>query len=389
MTLIYMKDNSSATTVFHVVVRGGKGAQPPGKDGLAYLTTRMMLEIPDWRKVQKLMELGVQYNLLCKIDYSRINVTCLSENLETSLNIISRIIKKPLISGMRIDKIKKEMLRRRGVEEDRSSYAGHNRLLSGLFGDTVVGRALLGSEETHRAIQKKDIQNYYRRHFCAKNMTIVVASDLEERIIFDLMEKYFSRLPSGEKAGIVRHDFSGPAQKEFFIEKDTEQTLVSMGCRLPELNTRNFVLAFLMETLLGSGVGSRLWPLRVEKKLCYDVNAAATHMMSGGLFEAYLETDKDKLPAARAALEKIFEDLFAKGIGSDEFETTRAFAESYLIRGFETKSTKVQNVDFFEMSGIDHNVLGEFGKITLDEFNGYLKKVLDPQKAVWVTVGPK
>ena len=51
LTLIYQNDASSATTVLQILIRGGKGAEPESQDGLAYLTTRLALEIPDRGKV--------------------------------------------------------------------------------------------------------------------------------------------------------------------------------------------------------------------------------------------------------------------------------------------------------------------------------------------------
>ena len=55
LTLIYQNDISSAITVLQILINGGKGAEPEGKDGLTYLTTRLALEIPDRSKVQDMM----------------------------------------------------------------------------------------------------------------------------------------------------------------------------------------------------------------------------------------------------------------------------------------------------------------------------------------------
>ena len=52
LSVVYHKDDSSATTVLHIVAKAGKTAQPEEKEGLAYLTTRLLLEIPDARLQQ-------------------------------------------------------------------------------------------------------------------------------------------------------------------------------------------------------------------------------------------------------------------------------------------------------------------------------------------------
>lgn len=78
---IYHKDQSSPTTVIELVAAGGRSAVPKGLDGLAYLATRLTLEIPDEDKVRELMSQATRMSFLCMEDNSVILIECLSENL--------------------------------------------------------------------------------------------------------------------------------------------------------------------------------------------------------------------------------------------------------------------------------------------------------------------
>lgn len=393
LEIIYHKDDSSAITVLHFVAKSGKTAQSEGKEGLAYLTTRLLLEIPDWKKAQELMIKGSRFSMLCKEDYSRINLASLSENLEDTLKIYSKIILKPLISGLRISKIKEQMVHQKERESDDLNALGHQAHMEKLFANTVVGSSTLGSEESHKKIKKKDIENFYKDNFHAKNIFIVVCTDLEQEILMPMLQKYFGKLPSKETVEIGLINCSIPEERESFIEKDTEQSLVSIAFPLPTLNPKNFILAFMLENLLGVGVGSKLWPLREEKKLAYVVNARATHMNSGGILEVYLETENSKREVARKELKKILVDLFESGLGEDELKTTKILSKSYFLRGIETKEIRAQNFDFFEASGLGidfaNQILVEIDKISLEEIEAYIKEVLDPERYVEVIVGPK
>ena len=309
-TLVYQFDDSSATTVFHMIFKGGAKVQPPGKQGLAFLMTRLMLEVPDSYVFQDLMRLAPKYSMLGKIDYSRINFSCLSEHLEKTLEIIASNVQDPLFTSTRISKVKEEMKYRRLGEEDDPVIVGHRVLVDKLLGDSGYGDAVLGTEESRRQIKRKDILRFYEKYIRANSIILVVSTDLSMEIIRELAETYFSQISSGPEEYQESISFGAPEEKEFNIEKQTTQSLVALGFSLPELTTKNFTLAFLVEMLLGKGVNSRLWDLRAKENLCYNVNSRVTYFKDGGILEAYLETDTPRKEMALKAMRQVFEKLF-------------------------------------------------------------------------------
>lgn len=197
LTYIYQKDISSAVTVVQVLINGGKRDEPKGKEGLAYLTTRLAISIPDQRKVQDLMDQATRLTLDCQSDYSFINISCLSENLDDSLETASKIMLDPLFSGLKIDGVKKQMNQRRESAEDDSIQMAHDAYFDIFFKDTPYGSSSFGTEDSIKAIKKKDIENFYKSHFIARNMVVVVTSNLEEEEISKLLDKYFKKFPQG------------------------------------------------------------------------------------------------------------------------------------------------------------------------------------------------
>jgi len=393
LTLICQKDTSSAITVLQILIKGGKGAEPEGKEGLAYLTTRLALEIPDQRKAQKMMRQASRIYSMGKADYSLINIMSLSENLEETLKIITKIMLKPLFSGMRIDLIKKQMLYQRKTQEDDSINVGHNLLLEKLFASTRYGGSVLGSEESLKAIKKKNIKAFYKNYFTAGNMIVAVISDLEEEVLNEILNKYFTKFPSGKPPESKKNAASLPEEKNIFREKDTKQFFISFAFSLPQITSKNFTLAFLVENLLGKGVGSRLWALRSVEKLAYNVNSRATQMKDGGMLEAYLETDKEKKDVALEALKKVLNELYENGITEEELEVTKINSKASFLRNNETKETRTSNLASFEALGLGCEFLSRFFReietISLEEINAYIKDILNPEKGVEVVVGPK
>ncbi len=393
LTYIYQKDVSSAVTVVQVLIRAGKRDEPKGKEGLAYLTTRLAIAIPDQRKVQNLMDQATRLTMDSKSDYSFINISCLSENLDDSLETMTKIMRDPLFSGLKIDGIKKQMNRRRESAEDDSIQVAHDACFEIFFKDTPYGSSIFGTEESVKAIKKKDIENFYKSHFVARNMVVVCTSNMEEEEISKLVEKYFKKFPAGTLSEPEPMTINSPAEKSHSLERDTEQTLASYAFPLPSINARNLILAYMLENLLGKGFNSRLWPLRQKEKLAYLVNSRANQLKEGGFIEAYLETENSKKDLAMNALNKVLLELYEEGVSEKELQVTKTNSKANFLRNNETKNVRSITIAYFEALGVGYDFINryfsEIDATSLEEFNAYIKKVLNPENGVSVTVGPK
>ena len=393
LTYIYQKDVSSAVTVVQVLIRAGKRDEPKGKEGLAYLTTRLAIAIPDQRKVQDLMDQATRLTMDSKSDYSFINISCLSENLDDSLETMTKIMRDPLFSGLKIDGIKKQMNRRRESAEDDSIQVAHDACFEIFFKDTPYGSSMFGTEESVKAIKKKDIENFYKSHFVARNMVVVCTSNLEEEEISKLVEKYFIKFPASTLSEPEPLTINPPSEKSHSLERDTEQTLASYAFPLPRINARNLILAYMLENLLGKGFNSRLWPLRQKEKLAYLVNSRANQLKEGGFIEAYLETENSKKDLAMDALNKVLLELYEEGVSEKELQVTKTNSKANFLRNNETKNVRSITIAYFEALGVGYDFINryfsEIDATSLEEFNAYIKEMLNPEKGISIAVGPK
>jgi zinc protease len=396
LAVIYQKDTASAVTVLNFLISGGQKAEPAGLDGLAYIATRLAIEIPDRDKVQELMVKASRYSLASKGDYSMIQIECLSENLEDTLKIFAEIMMDPLFSGLRVNYVKENMTHLQKIQSDDSVNVGHLAQLEALFGKAGYGRSFCGTEESLKKMKGKDIENFYKEHFLADRMVCAVVSDLELERVLNILKKYYAKLPSRGVASAPDSPSQAGSQgasKEAYIEKETKQCLVSCAFPLPPTSTKYFVMNYLLENLLGKGPGSRLWGLRSQEKLAYNVNAQASQMKDGGILEAYLETDAAKRDSASKALDKILTDLFEKGLTEEELQIAKVSAKAQFLRLNETKDKRASTLAIFEALGLGFDFFTKFPQdvenVTLAEMNAHIKNILPREKASLVIVGPK
>jgi zinc protease len=393
LTWIFRRDASSALTCVLLLVRGGSGADPAGKAGLAYLTTRSAIDIPDEGKVRDIMVQSTRLTVSGLEDVTMVSVQCLSENLEDALKTVTRILKDPLLSGLRIDLIKENMRHQGKTELDDSVRAGRAEAKRAFFGPEGYGGPVWGTDETLKAIKKKDVADFYKNRFTLSNMLLSVSSDLEEAAVARLVGKYFSGFPAGPRPEDRPAAAQVPAERRIVRVKDAKQIYLGLHFPLPPASPRAYALASLAEDMLGGGVGSALWPLRSREHLAYTVDSSISNAAGGGVLSAYLETSPAKLVRARESLEKVVRELAAGTLTGEDLEIARRSTVASFLRTNEMKETRTRTLLFFEARGLGYDYAerfpAELAAVGLDEMNAFLKDVLSMDKAVEIVIGPE
>jgi zinc protease len=389
---LFQKDAASATTVVGLFIAGGRAAVPAGLDGLAALSTRLLLEIPDEGKVQDLMAQATRLSYVCLEDCSILLVECLTENLEEALRITAGIVQDPLITGPRIARGRDLMTANGRIEADDAVTAARAAAFRGLFGPAGYGSALYGTETSLKAIDRKDILAFVRRYLTRANVFFVVESDLDEAPVRRLLETAFGAIADGPVAVRPRQDAVLADNRTIALVKETRQTYVGRAYALPRAGQPDMVLGYLLETVLGKGPGSRLWPLRAERKLAYGVDADLTWTRSAGVLIVRLETDRTKEGDAGDALDETLEVLREAGVADEEWAATRTMARARFLRNVEEKSPRLRLIGLHEVLGLGPDQTAGFPEaiaaVTADVFNSYVREVLAPERALRVTVGP-
>lgn len=389
----YQKDAISPTTIVALFIGGGKSAVPPGLDGLAAISTRILLEIPDEGKIQDLMAQATRLTYVCFEDYSAVVIECLTEHLEEALRVAAKIVQDPLISGLRVGRAKDLMKAYAKMDDDDPAAAGRNAVLGAFFGGQGYGSLLYGTDATVGAVDRKDVVGFVKRVLVKPNVFFGVQTDLEADAVRPLIEKAFDSIPDGAALTIARQDPALPAERELVIDKVTKQSYVGQAYSLPRANLADMAKGALLATLLGNGPGSRLWTLRVDDRLAYDVDADLTWTKSAGVLIAFLKTDRTRGPEAAAALARTLEALRTNGLADEEMKASRAMVRSRTLQSTEAKAPRLRTIGLYEALGMGPEavagLLTAVEAVTTEEMNAFLRETLDPARALRVRVGPK
>jgi len=391
--LIYQNDLTSKITVVQIFIKGGILAEPKGKSGLSFLTTRLTMDLTSLNDVHKIATMGSKISVKGGFDYTTIKIECLSKNLEKTIKIISKTFAKPLFSGIRIEGIKKFMEAKIKREEEEPWLLIekiHNALR---FGENGYGNPIHGTKESLKIINKRDIKDFYNTYFKGGNIVISVVSDLDSYLIREVIKKHFSKIPSGKTELREISVSSLSKNQNKFIYRDRKQSLILIAYPLDKINEKNFALSYLLNVLMGKGTYSRLWRLRQQEKLAYAVRSKVNLMLHAGTFGGYIEVDHENQEKALKLLNNEFKNLIEKGISEEELEIAKINSIASFLRENESKSERAFTFGYFEILGLGYKYPNKFfdliENINLSEINNYIKKWLQPSYQIQIIIGKK
>src|SRR5205085_3331383 len=81
---------------------------------------------------------------------------------------------------------------------DDPSDVVHDAFAEALFGDTPLGRPILGTVESINSLQRTAINGYYRRRYRPENMVVAVAGNLDHAKVVRLVAKAFGQMLNDE-----------------------------------------------------------------------------------------------------------------------------------------------------------------------------------------------
>ena len=91
--------------------------------------------------------------------------------------------------------------------------------------------------------------------------------------------------------------------------------------------------------------------------------------------------------------EQNLKEIIVFRISEEELQVTKTNSKANFLRNNETKNIRSITIAYFEALGVGYNFINnyfsEIDATTLEEFNDYIKEVLDPKKGISITVGPK
>lgn len=197
------------------------------------------------------------------------------------------------------------------------------QMLSAVFAGTPYHHPILGYKEELCTYQSDDLRDFYKRHYCPNNATLIVVGDVESEEVFEQAKKNFEHIPPNEGYTKKKVCFNPQIQaKSLTLYRDVKQPFALVGWVIPGSCAKSDPLLEVIASIIGSGRGSRLYKKLVnELQLVTSVDALVFSLINTGLFlVTYEPSHIENVPAIEAIIAQEIEVLIKDGIQEKELQ---------------------------------------------------------------------
>jgi predicted Zn-dependent peptidase len=340
---------------------------------------------------------GGELNAFTAKEYTCYYARVLDADLPLAIDVLADMVTSSLIEPKDVDAERGVILEEIAMNDDDPADTVHEAFAAQLFGDTPLGRPILGSVDSINAITREQISEHYAARYKPENLVVAAAGSLDHADVVELTRAAFGPAASG-KADPVPPRLAGsavpgqPGTGVRLVSRGIEQANLVLGCGgLPRTDGRRFALGVL-NAALGGGMSSRLFQeVREKRGLAYSVYSFSSQHADTGMWGVYAGC----LPAKADEVLSICRDEIAKvisgGLTDDELSRGKGQLRGSIVLGLEDPSSRMSRLGKAELvyprlEPVEE-ILASIEAVTHDDVRDVAQAVLAQPKALAV-VGP-
>ncbi|WP_375494008.1 M16 family metallopeptidase [uncultured Jatrophihabitans sp.] len=319
-------------------------------------------------------DVGGEFNAFTEKEYTCFYATVVDRDLDVAIDIVTDVVLNATIAVQDVDIERGVVLEEISMRDDDPGDLVHDEFSTALFGDVPIGRPILGTEQSVRALTRRQIHGYYTRRYLPNAMVVAVAGNVEHAAVVQRVRRAFDeQLEPTQTAQPARPGSVAtagrPAVPVAVIDDDTEQANIVLGCHgLSRHDPRRFALGVL-SSALGGGMSSRLFQrIREERGLAYSVYSYTSGFADAGQFGVYAGCQPGKADEVLSLMTGELQAVAAGDLGLDEIERGKGQMRGAIVLGLEDASSRMTRIGkneiaYDDIMGVDE-VLARVDAVT-------------------------
>jgi predicted Zn-dependent peptidase len=193
--------------------------------------------------------------------------------------------------------------------------------------------------------------DFYASRFTPRNMVFSAAGNLEHDAFVAQVAEHFSGLAATTDAPVAKQ--AAPATHAHITlkrKRSLEQVQLCLGVPAPQTDSPERYAVYLLNTMLGGGMSSRLFQtVREDRGLAYSIYSETSPFRDTGSLSVYAGTSADKtLEVLRLTMEEL-RRLKEEPVPEAELKRAKDQLKSNIVLGLESSSSRMSNLARQEM----------------------------------------
>ena len=341
---------------------------------------------------------GGETNAFTSKEYTCFYARVIDKDLPLAVDVISDLITSSVVKAVDVDAERKVVLEEIAMRDDDPSDLIHDLFLEKYYGDTPLGRPILGTVKSIKGMSRSTVFNYYRNRYKPEDLVVSVAGNVKHKNVVAMVEEALSK---DDFLDQPKNDFkvrSSPQIKVAgkgevtLLERKTEQAHIVYGVPgVARDDKRRFALSIL-SSALGGGMSSRLFQeIREKRGLAYSTYAYSQQFAGSGVLSFYVGCKPNKAKEAIKIIQSILYDVAENGLTSDEISRAKGAVSGSLVLSQEDTGSRMTRIGkselvYGQVLSFDE-ILREISSVTPEQIKEIARQSL-PTSPTLALVGP-
>ena len=312
-------------------------------------TTRSALDIS-----AAIDAVGGEMNAFTGKEYTCFYARVIDSDFSIAAEVICDMIKDSLVRSEDVDSERTVVLEEIAMRDDDPSDLVHDLFAETLYGDTPVGRPILGTVDSITNMSRKQVNDYYKKKYLPENLVIAVAGNINHERVVERVSKLLGEfLDSSAKPAALRPTTKIRAKGKGeigLIYRKSEQANILLGFpSIDRSDERRFALSVLTSAL-GGGMSSRLFQeVREKRGLAYSVYASMQQFAGSGILSLYAGCNPEKATEVTSIFRQVLSDLITSGLSDEELERAKGQVAGSMVLGQEDTGSRMVRIGKSEL----------------------------------------
>jgi predicted Zn-dependent peptidase len=299
--------------------------------------------------------IGGEINAFTAKEYTCYYARVLDEDLPLAIDVLADVVTSSLITPEDVESERGVILEEIAMHDDDPSDMVHEQFAAELYGDTPIGRPILGTVESINALGRDRIVEYYRRYYRPPQTVVSVAGNVDHERVVELVAAAYQRagaLDGDTPPAPPRTSGPGVASRSGVrvVDRPTEQANLVLGTTgLARTDDRRFALGVL-NAALGGGMSSRLFQeIREKRGLAYSAYSFTSQYADTGQFGIYVGCLPTKIDDVLKICRDEVARVVAEGFTEEELVRGKGQMRGGLVLGLEDTGSRMSRIGKSEL----------------------------------------
>ncbi len=320
------------------VVTGSRDEQPH-ENGICHFIEHLLFKGTEKRTAfdiaKEIDSVGGTLNAFTGREYTCFYAKVIDKNLVLAIDLLSDIFLHSVMGVKDIEKERMVILQEIKMVEDTPDDYIHDLFNRACWRDHPLGFPIYGTSELVQSFDREKLDHFFRENYPPDRIIVCAAGNLNHQEVVRLIGETFGQIPKSAKARARSKPDPNPATHSW--KRDLEQVHFCLGTRgLPYNHSLRFT-SYVLNTILGGGMSSRLFQeIRENRGLAYSVYSYLPTYIDTGLMVVYAATNESSFREAVELVLKEFSRLKEEPLERGELETAKEQLKGNLLLSLES-----------------------------------------------------